>query len=220
MAELAPVVAVDGPAAAGKGAAARALAERLGFHYLDSGKIYRAVGAEASARGISPDDGEAVRRLAAEMSAGGFLPDSGNIYSEEAGAAASRLARIPAVRAVLLPAQRAFRRLPGLVADGRDMGSTVFPDAVLKVFLTAGEEIRAARRLKQLQENKIHATITSVLADIRRRDKQDAGRAGSPLAVLPDSVVLDSSGLSVSAVVNKLAALSAARLPKKETFYT
>ncbi len=204
VAELVPVIAIDGPAAAGKGAVARALAETLKFHYLDSGKIYRAAAAEALARKISPDDEDAVRRIAENLS-----PD--NIFSRpgldlpETGAAASRLARLEAVREIFLPLQRGFRRFPGLVADGRDMGSAVFPDAALKVFLTADIGIRAERRRKQLQERGIHATIASVLADLQQRDKQDSTRAGSPLAVLPESLVMDSSRREIGCIAAELA---------------
>ncbi len=222
MAELAPVIAVDGPAAAGKGAVSRALAQHLGFYYLDSGKIYRAAALAALARGAAADDADSAVRAAAEVAT--MPPD--DICSQpaldlpETGAFASRLAAVAAVRAALLPLQRRFRRFPGLVADGRDMGSAVFPDAVLKVFLTADAEIRAARRLKQLQEKKIHATMASVLADIKQRDEQDMARAESPLAVLPDAVAVDSSHLAVSGIVLKLAAVFAGRLSKKETSFT
>lgn len=220
MADLPPVIAIDGPAAAGKGAAARMLAQHLGFHYLDSGKIYRAAAHEALARQIAPDNADAMQILAEEMAA---LPADEicarpGLDLPETGAAASVLAKIPAVRAAFLPVQRRFRRFPGLVADGRDMGLAVFPDAALKVYLTAKPEIRAKRRLKELQEKKIHATIADVLADITRRDTQDSTRTGAPLAVLPDAVVVDSSRLGVSAVVNKLAALYAGRQPKEKSF--
>lgn len=202
---LPPVVTIDGPAAAGKGTVARMLAEILQFHYLDSGKLYRAVAVETLSRGLRPDDENSVGALAAEMAAEKGELSRAGADLPEAGAAASILARIPAVRRALLPLQRRMRRPPGLVADGRDMGTVVFADAELKVFLTADLEIRAARRLQQLQKKGICATISSVLADLQQRDEQDRARAGSPLAAAADAVVADSSRRSAEVVAGELA---------------
>ena len=203
-AKLPPVIAIDGPAAAGKGTVARQLADILGFHYLDSGMLYRAAAVEALARGIAPDDEARMGALAAELAAEESLSREG-AARPEVGAAASILARIPAVRAALLPLQRRMRRFPGLVADGRDMGTVVFADAELKVFLTADLEIRARRRLAQLHEKGFCATIDSVLEDLRQRDRQDRARAGSPLTAAADAVNADSSRQSAAKVARDLA---------------
>lgn len=206
---LAPVVAIDGPAASGKGTVARLLAEILHFHYLDSGKIYRAAAVEALARGLSPDDESAMGEVAARLAADGISEDA-ETDRPEAGAAASRLAKLPAVRAALLPLQRQMRRPPGLVADGRDMGTVVFADAELKVFLSADIKIRAERRRRQLQEKGIHATIASVLTDLQQRDRQDRARAGSPLVAAADALAVDSSRRPAEEIALELAAKFAA----------
>lgn len=205
----APVIAIDGPAAAGKGTVARRLAEILQFHYLDSGKIYRAVAVEALARGLSPADEDAMGALAERLAAED-APLRPGLERPEAGAAASRLAKIPAVRAALLPLQRRRRRAPGLVADGRDMGTVVFPDAILKVFLTAKLRVRAERRRRQLAEKGMHATMSSVLTDLRQRDRQDRARAGSPLVAAADAFAADTSRRGADAVARELAARFAA----------
>ena len=214
-----PVVAIDGPAAAGKGTVARRLAEMLGFHYLDSGKIYRAVAVEAIARELSPDDEAAMGALAAQLAAEGVLSRAGT-ERPEAGAAASRLAKIAAVRAALLPLQRRMRRPPGLVADGRDMGTVVFADAVLKVFLTAKLRVRAERRCEQLRQRGIYAKMSSVLTDLQQRDRQDRARAGSPLTAAADARVVDASLRSAESIARELAEQFAAargnRIPSKE----
>lgn len=203
--ELAPVIAIDGPAASGKGTVARQLAALLKFHYLDSGRIYRAVGVEATARGLSPDDETAMGALATQLTADDIFAAVGTELPA-AGAAASRLAKIPAVRAALLPLQQQMRRLPGLVADGRDMGTVVFADADLKIFLTAELPIRAARRQQQLQQKGIRATIASVLIDLQQRDRQDRARAGSPLIAAADAREIDSSQRPAEIIARELAA--------------
>lgn len=208
MAELAPVVAIDGPAAAGKGTVAKMLAEALGFYYLDSGLLYRTVAAEALARELPPDDGEKMGILAREL-AQEEKPSPHDTSRPEVAAAASCVAALPTVRAALLPVQRGRRRMPGLVADGRDMGSVVFPDAILKIFLTAEPGERARRRQKQLEEKGIHATIADVLADLRRRDERDSAREGAPMKAHPDCIVVDSSGQTARQIVELLVA----RLP-------
>jgi cytidylate kinase len=200
-----PVVAVDGPAASGKGTIAAGVAAALGFHLLDSGALYRLVALKAVETGIALDAesalSEAARRLDATFSDGKIRLDGRDVTTairdEAVSAAASRVAVHPGVRTALLARQRAFRRLPGLVADGRDMGTVVFPDARLKVFVTASPEERARRRHKQLIEKGISSSIESLLLDIRDRDARDAGRAVAPLASAADAVILDTTGMSI-----------------------
>ncbi len=201
-----PVIAIDGPSASGKGTVAQAVARALGCHYLDSGALYRLVALEALGRGVDLADEPTLAQLAAALDArfdGGevFLggrPVTGAIRSEACSLAASRVAAIAGVRAALLDRQRAFRRAPGLVADGRDMGSVVFPDAVLKVFLTASLETRAERRHKQLIDKGIAASIHTLLLDLAERDARDAARAVAPLQPAPDARILDTTGLTVA----------------------
>ena len=204
-----PVIAVDGPAASGKGTIAAGVATALGFHQLDSGSLYRLVALKALETGIALDAegalADAARSLDVKFT-GRQIRLAGRdaataIRSEAVSAAASRVAVHPAVRAALLDRQRAFRRPPGLVADGRDMGTIVFPDACLKVFVTANPEERARRRHKQLIEKGISVTIESLLLDIRERDARDAGRAVAPLAAAADAVILDTTGVSIEAAV-------------------
>ena len=209
MSSVIPVIAVDGPAASGKGTVAARVAEALGFHLLDSGSLYRLVALKALDEGIELGAeaalAEAARGLDATFADGRIGLDGRDvteaIRSEEVSAAASRVAVHPAVRMALLDRQRAFRRPPGLVADGRDMGTVVFPDARLKVYLTASPEERARRRHKQLIEKGISSTIQSLLLDIRERDARDAGRAVAPLAAAADAVILDTTDMSIEAVV-------------------
>jgi CMP/dCMP kinase len=205
-----PVIAIDGPSASGKGTIASCVAEALGFHYLESGALYRLVGLMALEKGLATET--ALAELAAGMDVsfakGQVLIDkqdvSDAIRSEECSRRASEIARMPAVRQALLKRQRAFRRPPGLVADGRDMGTVVFPDATLKVFLTARPEIRAERRYKQLIDKGIHANLRALSRDLQERDARDANRAVAPLVPAPDSRVLDSSALSIDAVVEEI----------------
>ena len=205
-----PVIAIDGPSASGKGTIAKRVAGALGFHYLESGALYRLVGLIALRQGL--EDEAAIASAASGMDVyfqGDeiFLEDqdvSLHIRHEEIGKRASDVARMPAVRQALLQRQRAFRQLPGLVADGRDMGTIVFPDATLKIFLTAIPEIRAQRRYKQLIEKGIAANLGALSRDLADRDARDASRAVAPLAPAPDSQVLDSSGLSVEAVADRV----------------
>ena len=212
-----PVIAIDGPAGAGKGTVARLLAERLGFHYLDSGKIYRAAAWAALSAGRPPDDeniAAAMARQLAEDSNTEKLLQAEELSRPEVGEAASRLAKMAGARRALLPLQRRMRRVPGLVADGRDMGSVVFPDAILKVFLTCELRIRARRRLLQLREKGMHATMRAVLGDLSRRDLRDRSRVQSPLAAAADAVAADSSRKSAAQTVAELAALYTARAEK------
>jgi cytidylate kinase len=206
----APVIAIDGPSASGKGTIASRVAKKLGFHYLESGALYRVV-ALLGLRHDVADEAE-LAALAGEMD---VLFDDGEVWlgdeavtekvrSEPVGNRASEVARLPAVRQALLRRQRAFRRPPGLVADGRDMATIVFPDAELKVFLTADPEIRAQRRYKQLIEKGIDANLRALSRDLRDRDERDAKRAVAPLVPAPDSQVLDSSALSIDEVVERI----------------
>ncbi|MEO8304316.1 MAG: (d)CMP kinase [Betaproteobacteria bacterium] len=207
-----PVIAVDGPAASGKGTIASGVATELGFHLLDSGALYRLVALTALDAKIALDAAATLAGAAQRLDvtfAGGRIRMDGRdvteaIRSEAVSAAASRVAVHPGVRGALIERQRAFRRPPGLVADGRDMGTVVFPDARLKVFLTASADERASRRYKQLIEKGISSTIESLLLDIRERDARDASRAVAPLVPATDAVVLDTTDLSIEAVTRIL----------------
>jgi cytidylate kinase len=207
-----PVIAIDGPSASGKGTVAARVAAALGFNYLDSGALYRLVALAAQRRSMSLDDEAALANVAAQMDVG-FSEDRVSLdgddvgallRTEEASAAASRVAARPAVRQALLARQRGFRRPPGLVADGRDMGSIVFPDAPLKVFLTADVGTRAQRRHKQLMEKGMYAKIEDVVEELRRRDERDMNRPIAPLKHYPDAVFLDTTGLSVDQAVEEI----------------
>ena len=206
------VIAIDGPAASGKGTVACAVAEKLGFHYLDSGSLYRLVALRALRTGTEVDDPDRVAGLALGLDVtfrdGAILlagqDASEAIRTEDVSAAASRVAVHPAVRSALFERQRAFRRLPGLVADGRDMGTVVFPDARLKVFVTAAAEERARRRYKQLIAKGISVTMESLLREIRERDARDAGRAAAPLKVAADAVILDTTDLTIETAIDRV----------------
>jgi cytidylate kinase len=210
-----PVIAIDGPAASGKGTVAQRVAQRLGFNYLDSGALYRLVALAAERCGASFDDESRVSALARELDvdfAGeevllGGVRVTDAIRREAVSAAASKVAALGAVRAALLERQRAFQAAPGLVAEGRDMGTVVFPGAELKVFLTASAETRARRRHKQLMEKGLGATIDNLLRDIRERDARDAARAAAPLKPAEDAVTIDTTELSVEQVVDRVLAL-------------
>lgn len=207
-----PVIAIDGPSASGKGTVALRVAKQLGFHCLDSGALYRLVALAAGRAGIDLDDERQVAAiaggLAARFAAGeAWLGDecvSDAIRTEACSHGASRVAALAAVRRVLLGRQRAFRRPPGLVAEGRDMGSTVFPDAALKVFLTAGLEARAERRLKQLKEKGITATLPGLLQDLRERDARDVSRSVAPLKQSPGARQLDTTALSAAQAATRI----------------
>jgi len=207
-----PVIAIDGPSASGKGTVAAKVASALGFHYLDSGALYRLATLAALEAGADLEDEEALARVAAAMDAAfgdgtvrlGDRDVAEAVRTEEVSGATSRVAARPAVRRALLARQRAFRRSPGLVADGRDMGSIVFPDARLKVFLTADVATRAERRYKQLMEKGMYAKMADVVEELRRRDERDASRPVAPLRHYPDAVFLDTSGLSVEEAVQKV----------------
>jgi cytidylate kinase len=205
-----PVIAIDGPSASGKGTVAKRVAEALGFHYLESGALYRLVALVSLKRGLQA---EAALAQVSESMAVQFRGDmiflekqdvTEDIRSEACGNRASEVARMPAVRAALLRRQRAFRQPPGLVADGRDMATVVFPDAALKIFLTASPEVRVERRYKQLKEKGINANLRALSQDLAERDARDANRAVAPLVPAPDSQALDSSALSIDEVVERI----------------
>jgi 3-phosphoshikimate 1-carboxyvinyltransferase len=207
-----PVIAIDGPSASGKGTVAQRVARELGFHFLDSGAIYRLLGLAAQRHGVALDDEAALAELGAQLDIrfeGGDIWLEGEkvgdeLRTEETGAAASKVAALPKVRAALLARQRAFRRAPGLVADGRDMASVVFPDAACKVFLTASAEARAERRYKQLKEKGMGANIAALLQDIRARDERDSQRSAAPLQQAPGASLLDTTELNIEQAVQEV----------------
>ncbi|HEY4038856.1 MAG TPA: (d)CMP kinase [Burkholderiaceae bacterium] len=211
---MAPVVAIDGPTASGKGTIAQAVAHDLGFHCLDSGALYRVVALLALRQAVDPDDAQPLAGLARGAHprfADGRVELNGEdvteaIRAEEVGRAASRVSAHGPVRDELLQLQRSFRRWPGLVADGRDMGTVVFPDARLKVFLTASTEVRAQRRLKQLMEKGYSGNLASLLQDLRERDERDRTRAVAPLKAADDAFELDASSLTIAEVVAQVLA--------------
>ena len=207
-----PVISIDGPTASGKGTVAALVAGRLGYHYLDSGAIYRVLAVAVSKTGLDPDvpaDLQVIIPMAANLPVqfqgervlleGTDVSES--IRTEEAGVMASRLAVVPEVRAGLLQRQRDFRQNPGLVADGRDMGSVVFPDSVLKVFLTASAQVRAERRVKQIEGRGQEADVQAIFSELMARDKRDSERAVAPLKPCDDALVLDCSNMPIDQVV-------------------
>ncbi|MDQ3288582.1 MAG: (d)CMP kinase [Pseudomonadota bacterium] len=218
----APVLTIDGPSGSGKGTVSRMVAQRLGWHYLDSGAMYRAVGVAAGWANLDLADPAALVRCTFDTEIG-FIEGGAELRvivngvdathelrTETAGAAASAIAAIPEVRAALKDRQRAFRQLPGLVADGRDMGTVIFPDAGFKVFLTASADERAERRYKQLKDKGVSVTLAGLLREILSRDARDASRAVAPLRPAEDAVRIDTTGLAIDAVVERVLALVAA----------
>jgi cytidylate kinase len=200
-----PVIAIDGPAASGKGTVAQGVAAALRLHYLDSGSLYRLVALKASREGVSANDEAGLAALARALDVafdrrrvrldGGDVTEE--LRSEPVSAAASRVAVFPAVRSALVARQRAFRRPPGLVADGRDMGTVVFPDAILKIYLMASAEVRAGRRYKQLIEKGNSVTLEGLLLDIRERDARDSARTAAPLKAAADALILDTTDMTI-----------------------
>ena len=211
-----PVIAIDGPTASGKGTVAQRVAERLGFHYLDSGSLYRLAALAAIREGQDLADAAAVTKIAAAMNVafrdGKTLLDGRDvgdeIRTETASQNASRVAALPSVRTALLNLQRDFRTAPGLVADGRDMGSVVFSDAALKVYLTASAEARAERRTKQLKEKGMSAIMDDVVKELRARDDRDMNRPVAPLKHYSDAYLIDTTGISAEAAVEKILGLA------------
>lgn len=211
-----PVITIDGPGGSGKGTIALRLAQDLGWHLLDSGALYRVVAVAAMERAIAAGNEPALGELAGHLDVSfSFTGDevailldgkkvTGKVRSEEAGALASKIAAVPAVRAALVHRQRAFRRLPGLVADGRDMGTVIFPDAGLKIFLTASVEARAGRRYKQLKEKGESVNLTRLFRDIKKRDERDMSRSLSPLTPAQDAQLIDSTEMSIETVLEEI----------------
>ncbi len=208
-----PVIAIDGPSGSGKGTIARRVADSLGWHLLDSGALYRLVALAAGQQDIALDDADSLAALAAKLeirfgcdAAGGEqiwlgrADVTAQVRTENSGIGASAVAALPAVREALMGLQRGFRKTPGLVADGRDMGTHVFADAGLKVFLTASPEERARRRHKQLKDKGIDVSLAALSRDIEERDRRDSERSVAPLRAAEDARILDSSNTSIEAV--------------------
>jgi len=222
----APVIAIDGPSGSGKGTVSRAVAASLGWLLLDSGALYRLVALAGRRAGIDLADAERLAALASSLDirfgadpAGGEAVWLGgdevtaSIRTESAGNDASKVAALPPVRAALLERQRRFAVPPGLVADGRDMGTVVFPWAPVKIFLTASADARALRRHKQLKEKGVAANLAALSLEIAERDQRDMTRAASPLVASADAVLLDTTALSVAAVIERVLAIARERLP-------
>jgi cytidylate kinase len=211
-----PVITVDGPGGSGKGTIAMRLAEKLGWHFLDSGALYRLVAVAAMDRGIEANQESALGQVAESLDVdfgissegmvilldGNYI--TGRLRSESVSVFASEIAAFPLVRAALVQRQRAFRKLPGLVADGRDMGTVIFPDAILKIFLTASAQARAERRYKQLKEQGESVNLSRLFRDIKKRDERDSSRAIAPLKPADNAHVIDSTELSINEVLKQI----------------
>lgn len=219
-----PVITIDGPSGTGKGTISQLLAERLGWHLLDSGALYRIVAVGAVERGINYSNINEICDFAKSMDVAFSTAFEGSITLdgqeishqarlEETAEKASKVAAIPEIRQVLLQRQRDFRQAPGLVADGRDMGTVVFPDAGLKIYLTASAEERAQRRYKQLINKGVGVNLRALLQDIASRDERDANRAVSPLRPAEDAVVIDTTSLTIEQVLNEVLAQVSSRFP-------
>lgn len=202
------IIAIDGPAASGKGTLAKRIAEHLGFAHLDTGLLYRAVARDVAARGLDPENEQDAAAVARELDLASLADDA--LRGPGYGEAASVVAKLPAVRAALLHLQRTFaRRSPGAVLDGRDIGTVVCPEADVKIFVTASAEVRAERRYRERLARGEPAVLETVLADIRRRDERDANREAAPMRPAHDAFLLDTSNLDIEAAFDKaLAAIS------------
>jgi CMP/dCMP kinase len=220
----APIVTIDGPSGSGKGTVSRLLAQRTGWHLLDSGALYRLVALAGQAQRLEPDDTGGHARLAERMNVVFTADAAGNerimldgrevsaaLRTESTGAGASRVAAWPAVRAALLERQRAFADPPGLIADGRDMGTVVFPQAELKIFLTASAEERARRRYNQLKEKDSGVSLAALSLEIAERDRRDSTRSVAPLVAAADAIVLDSTAMSAAEVADEVLARGSER---------
>jgi CMP/dCMP kinase len=218
------ILTIDGPSGSGKGTIARRVADRLGWHLLDSGALYRLVSLAGRQQGVAADDQAAYERIAQQLDVRfGLAADGGEqiwlqgievsrqIRTEQAGEGASQVAAMPGVRAALLERQRAFATPPGLVADGRDMGTVVFPSAALKIYLTASAEERARRRYNQLKDKGLGANLAALSLDIAERDRRDASRPIAPLKPADDALILDSTSMTIDAVLARVLELAAAR---------
>ena len=223
-----PILTIDGPSGSGKGTVSRAAAQQLGWSLLDSGALYRLVALAGRRAGVPLDDASGLAQAALALDIRFGADPSGEeviwlagaevtreIRTEEAGNDASKVAALPAVRAALLARQRRFAVPPGLVADGRDMGTVVFPDAEAKIFLTASADERAARRHKQLNEKGVAANLADLSREIAERDRRDVMRAASPLVASDDAVVLDTTGMSVEAVIRRVLDIAGERVPRQ-----
>ncbi|MEW9796962.1 (d)CMP kinase [Alteromonas sp. CYL-A6] len=219
-----PVVTVDGPSGAGKGTLSCLLAKRLNWHFLDSGAIYRVLAVATLHHDLPCDDEEAIVPLATGLDVNFETVSDGtriilegedvtdDIRTEEVGSVASKVAALPRVREALLRRQRAFQQAPGLVADGRDMGTVVFPDAAVKIFLTASAEARAERRYGQLKAKGMDVNIARLLTDIKARDERDSQRAVAPLVPAKDAIIIDSTDLDIDQVFEKAMEVITSRL--------
>lgn len=217
MENTAPVITIDGPGGSGKGTVSRIIARHLGWHFLDSGALYRLVGLSALREGVALDDEAALTRIASNLDVR-FASNSSEeveiflegddvsteLRSERAGAAASAVAALPGVRRALVERQRAFRRPPGLVADGRDMGTAIFPDARLKIYLDASPRERAERRYKQLKDKGMDVSLDRLLEEIEARDRRDSARSASPMRPADDAVVVDTTRMDIATVVDTI----------------
>ena len=219
-----PILTIDGPSGSGKGTIARRVADQLGWHLLDSGALYRLVALAGQRKGLDPADAAGHERIAQQLDVRfGLGPVGGEqiwlegeevsraIRTEQTGEGASRVGAMPGVRAALLERQRAFARPPGLVADGRDMGTVVFPSAALKIYLTASAEERARRRYNQLKDKGLNANLAALSLDIAERDRRDASRPIAPLKPADDALIVDSTSMTIDAVLARVLELAAAR---------
>ena len=224
-----PVITIDGPSGAGKGTASNLLAKKLGWHFLDSGAIYRVLAVASLHHQIPADDEKGLLPLASGLDVNFETTENGvrvilegedvsdTIRTEEVGATASKIASLPSIREALLRRKRGFKQAPGLVADGRDMGTVVFPEAQVKIFLTASAQERADRRFKQLKSKGHDVNVLRLLQDIKERDERDANRTVAPLVPAKDALVIDSTNLNIQQVLERIEMFIGEKLTKKST---